>query len=183
MMAVIDIRGTNGSGKSWIMRQLLHQYDYTLHQNASGKITHYVLPDLQAIVLGKYTDTGGGCDGFKGGVREVDLLLRSLAPKHKNVFLEGIMVSHLYQRFVDLANDLTNYKFLFLSTPLTVCVQRVLARRRAKGNNKPFDMHKNLVPDYTRTKYRVRRRLRDAGYYVKMIDYHDPIPHVLKELD
>lgn len=181
-MAVIDVRGTNGSGKTWIMRQLLLQHKHTTIEEG-GKVIGYSLPSIKGVIIGRYTDTGGGCDGFKEGVVQVDEIVRRLHPQYKNLLLEGIMVSHLYERFHNLATDLGNYKFMFLDTPIKLCIERVKARRLAKGNIKPFDPIKNLIPDYKRTKYRVRQRMTDAGHHVRLINHLDPLPQITKELD
>lgn len=180
-MAVLDIRGTNGSGKTWIMRQLLAQGAH-LPIEENGKCIGYSLGEGIAIV-GRYTKTGGGCDGLKGGVVEVERVVRQLHPQYRHLLLEGIMVSHLYERFHKLALELGDYRFLFLNTPLKTCIARVRARRWAKGNRKPFDPKKNLVKDYERTWHRVRGRMVEAGHKVVVLNWKDPLPQVLRELE
>ena len=179
-MAVLDIRGTNGSGKTWIMRQLLAKLPHE-PLGKFGKHIGYGLAGDIAIV-GRYTETGGGCDGLKGGVVEVERIVRKLHPQYRHLLLEGIMVSHLYKRFHKLALDLGDYRFLFLNTPLKTCIGRVRARRWAKGNHKPFDPRKNLVKDYERTWHRVRGRMLGAGHKVIVLNWKDPLPQVTKEL-
>jgi hypothetical protein len=180
-MTVLDVRGTNGSGKSWIMRQLLTGFGHSVIKD-NGVHIGYSLASLHCAIIGRYTETGGGCDGFKGGVVEVERIVRQLHPQYTHLLLEGIMVSHLYERFHNLALDLGDYQFLFLNTPIETCIERVRARRRAKGNHKPFDPQKNLVKDYDRTWNRVRNRMISAKHKVVVLNWKDPMPQVLESL-
>ena len=178
---ILDIRGTNGSGKSWVVSQLLEVgFNYPILEN--GKQIGSIVPSLDLCVVGKYTETGGGCDGLRGGVVEVERLVRLLHRRHGNMVLEGIMVSQLFGRFERLARELHDYRFLFLDTPLEVCIERVKARRLTKGNTKPFDPEKNLVRDFNRTRFIVKGKLERAGHTVKMLDWRNPFDAVLKEL-
>src|SRR5690606_34851729 len=139
---ILDIRGTHGSGKSTCVRMLLDHYSGWDHPILEeGEHIGYELPDVDAAVVARYTDTGGGCDAVRGGPKEVVRRVRTLFRQHRHVVLEGILVAHTFQRYADLADELgrDSYLFMFLNTPLRNCIARVRGRRVVKGNTKPFN--------------------------------------------
>jgi len=178
-MTVIDIRGTHGSGKSWCMHQLLDQYE---HQpiTEEGKHIGYTLPDLEAALVGKYATVTGGCDGV-GTADEVVRRVRLFASQYRYVLLEGILVSHSFKRYHELALEVGDYRWLFMSTPLRNCIARVRARRRARGNLKPLSPH-NVIKDHVSVWTNIQRKARDAGHRVVVVPWRDPLPTVLHEL-
>jgi hypothetical protein len=176
---IVDIRGTHGSGKSWIVHQLL---DGPVDQiNEDDKLIGYYRPGLELAVVGKYESECGGCDGV-GSADEVCRRVRMFAATYTNVVLEGILVAHTFKRYSALAtevtqNELDNYVFCFLNTPLKKCISRVRTRRRAKGNRKEFDP-RNVINDYKNIWHGVRKKCMEAGHRVVVLDYRDPLPAV-----
>ena len=116
-MVVIDIRGANGSGKSYLVHSLLKS---TKHQSIMGiardkdgkslgrKHLGYYLPRYNTSVLGKYDNVCGGCDGV-GSPNEVVRRVKLFVKKHRHVVLEGILVAHTWKRYYDLSQHLANY--------------------------------------------------------------------------
>lgn len=191
---IIDIRGTNGSGKSWIVHQLLNKYgheviyedgqDTTEWSAKLGKQIGVYMPKIDAAAIGRYWFTCGGCDGIKKP-EEMVRRVRKFAAKYRYVFVEGLLVSHAYKRYATLASELLadgyEYKFLFLDTPLKTCIKRVEDRRKAKGKLAPLDP-KYLVADYYKIWDVVRGKCYAAGYDVIELDHKNPMPAVLKLL-
>ena len=71
---IIDIRGTHGSGKSHIMRNLVTEYKNVPLQGETyagnkhhKRLDHlgYYFPKWDAVLIGKYESVCGGCDGVK----------------------------------------------------------------------------------------------------------------------
>lgn len=165
---IIDIRGTNGSGKSYPVHQLLKNHDHQV----MDLITPYevidltIIPSLQTTIIGKYTTACGGADG----VTKQDAItwaLKHLYPNYKTVIVEGSIVASVYKRWRDLAVELgkPNYLFAFMQTPLEVCIQSVVSRRLAAGNAKQFDPEKTLVPRFEAIQ-RIYTRLWDEGGFL-----------------
>jgi hypothetical protein len=185
-MAVLDIRGTNGSGKSWIMHQLLDKYSHlcnNVYRSGKSLPVGYSLgykPHFSLGIIGRYNSVSGGCDAV-GGPEEVVSRVKMFDKLHDYVLLEGLLVSHTFKRYSQLASELEDYRFLFLDTPLKVCIRRVRSRRLARGNTKPFNPQ-NVIKDYNQIWVRTHRNLRDAGHTVKVLDWKDPLPQVLQEL-
>lgn len=181
-MTVLDCRGTHGSGKSYLAHSLLKMGNTPITGEAYGKQDQhlgYFIPRLQCALLGKYATGCGGCDGIKTP-EEVVRRVKLFSSRYKFVMLEGILVSHTFQRYNDLANELQDYRFLFLDTPLETCISRVVARRKAKGNDKPLDP-KNITKDWHCIWGKVRQKMIDAGQIVKVLPHKTSLETLLKE--
>lgn len=176
---IFDIRGTHGSGKSWVVRQILDRLD-AIPIVENGVHLGYHLPPVDAAVLGRYETECGGCDGIKTA-DEVVRRVRVFHGRYRHVLLEGILVSHTFKRYAALAKELGNYTFFFLDTPLNSCVARVKHRRREAGNHKPLDP-KNVVKDWHGVWERVRGQCVASGLRVEILDHSDPIPPLLERL-
>lgn len=188
---IIDIRGTHGSGKSWVMHQLLKKFD---HEAITGYCEHkqkemtlgYYLPEPDAAIIGRYSNQCGGCDGV-GSAGEVCRRVRMFSKQYERVLLEGILVAHTFKRYSELAEEIEEdptqvYKFLFLDTPLEVCIERVKARRIERGNTKEFDP-KNVIHDYRSIWERTRKKMQDSEHYVVEVPYKKSLQTVLKEME
>lgn len=166
---ILDIRGTNGSGKSYIPHRLIQEFDHAEWHNEWNQHTGYYLKDLNLYILGRYKTICGGCDGIKSPT-EICYYLKQLFAMRGRVLYEGITVSHTFRRYSALAEKHGgDYRFIFLDTPRDVCEERVRARRLAKGNMKLFDPT-HLNSDF----YQVRRTaesLHKAGRTVIWIDH------------
>lgn len=179
-MAVLDIRGTHGSGKSWIVHQLLehHHVQPILEEN---KQIGYSLSDLDAAIVGRYKNVCGGCDGV-GSADEIVRRVRLFNSMYKCVIIEGILVSHTFRRYSSLAEEIGDYTFLFLNTPLRNCIARTRGRRRRAGNTKPLNPV-NIVSNWYGVWQRVRTKCLEANHRVVILPWQDPMPVVHKELN
>lgn len=153
MNHIINIRGTNGSGKTTtaraIMSRLQHYKDYT---TANGVFTHlYKTPAGDVVAfIGKYEGAvTGGTDRVKN-VRDLVEACRELAP-HCHIVMEGLLLSGLQQLTKDIVDACVGeaqFHALTLDTPKEQCIEQTMKRRALAGNDKPFDPGKSLVPKY-----------------------------------
>ena len=131
---IINIRGTNGSGKTWTVRQLINAYAAT--PIMCGKyIEGYQCGG--ARVVGRYDRPSGGCDAIKTQ-DEVCNLVRSYSA-HGPVIFEGLLVSGIFDRYRKLSSEYIDYRWVFLNTPLDICLGNISARRMQVGKSKEFD--------------------------------------------
>lgn len=194
-MPVFDLRGTHGSGKSHLVHTLLRRYGnrpilgegtrsgYTpkrkgLPGGASREILGHHAHRLGLAVVGPYTKVCGGCDAVRTQ-DEVCRRVRLFSQEYPRVMLEGILVAHTYSRYLALARELGDYTFLFLDTPLGVCIARVKARRLERGNMKPLDP-KNVVRDHERVHNVLPGLFRGAGLRVVILDWQDATGQALE---
>ena len=144
MNCIIKLHGTSGSGKTTVARELmkLDPQPRTLLNVANRKPEAYevAIPGLKDLlyILGPYTATCGGLDSLSDVNDHIRLLEHYGNIGH--VFYEGLLGSEYYGRIGKVSEQFGNrHIFAFLDTPIDVCLQRVQARRLAKGNTKPLN--------------------------------------------
>ncbi len=111
MSVIVNVRGTNGSGKSTAVTRYMEviRVEEELKQGG-GKTWAYRLRN-GVSVLGRYTTACGGCDtvktfaDLKAGVTE----LASFGP----VLFEGVLWSTCFTPSVELAQSLPQHHFIF----------------------------------------------------------------------
>lgn len=187
-MAIIDIRGGNGSGKSFIMHKLLQENENEfIIEDDTGKHLGYFLPEYDAAIIGKYKSVCGGCDGV-GGPGEVVRRIRLFSENYTHTLLEGIIVSHAYKRYRELALELAdrNYNFLFLDTPIETCLKRVHKRRQEKENrtgNKPRELYEQGIYDEYNKMVRIWNKMVEAEeLQFEALDHKKPMERVYELL-
>jgi hypothetical protein len=165
---VINIRGTNASGKSTIARQLLTDFTATKIFGVLGpkhpEAYTLSVPGVRqpVFILGPYPHRGntGGCDR----VQPYDLILLLLdkySPRG-HILFEGSLVSDNYGQIGEwLAARGRDAVVLFLDTPLDVCLERLRARTANAGV-------KHIAKRYEAIK-RVRLKFLDMGK-VRVVD-------------
>lgn len=188
MSNIIAIRGTNGSGKSSVVRALIARL---------GKPTPFLFDGEEAgyrckygsqtiFVLGKYKTACGGLDAsfsYKGAADDVLLCLDLLAEKG-HVVCEGViaMSSYGFGRLARFANNQrakgNNVIFARLDTPAELCLKRVRARRKEARNKKLFDPEK-LAEKYASV-LRSQEKLREAGYDARILPHEEPLQTLLR---
>lgn len=178
---IINIRGTNGSGKSTVMTKMMKKFGSTPLIGQDGKVWAYQVHfEPEFYILGRYDTPTGGCDVIST-MNEVEAGIRRLANKG-HVLFEGIIISTLAGRWVKLAESMPNAKFIFatLDTALETCIAQVKKRRKETGNNKPFDP-KNLIAKYRAVKG-AHKNLKKAGLDVRRISHELPTNVVINYL-
>lgn len=130
---IIQICGTNGSGKSTIVDKVMAAAAdvQAVDDDDTGKIRGYemAVSGQPLIVVGKYHKiTARGCDAIKDRDYNLETVRKShLAGYH--VLFEGIrMMSHT--RGIDFFRGLgyQNVTLLLLDTPVETCISEILAR-------------------------------------------------------
>ena len=132
--------------------------------------------DEPVIVVGPYRTQCGGCDA----IPTQDLVceaVRQAARRSPYVFFEGLLVSGIYARYQALSDELKaqghRYVWGIYSTPLSVCLERVYARKPIK---------EELVAMKLRGVESAERKAKAAGEEVVSIPYKRPFSTVLKAL-
>lgn len=173
-MLSLDIRGTNGSGKSHIIHTLLCKYKFMTLKNREGKSRPwgYYLGALNLYIIGSYENVSGGCDGICDQ-EEVEARVTEALNEGHNVVFEGLLVSGIFGRWNDYARrmEVRGHKVIiaFMDTPEEVCIARVIQRRLERGNNKSYDPI-NLTKK-NRSVKSARRRFQADGRCVVDVPY------------
>jgi predicted kinase len=182
MSKVINLRGTSGSGKSFIVREMMSRYPDVERHHVSIRKQPYAYtcrrPDGKSLyVVGHYETACGGADTiskefeFEGVVRNgmelVYAMVESAASKGHDVIFEGLIVASDVKRCIDLKN---RYDLLVirLTTSIEECGRSIQARRDAKGDERPLSLRN------TELKYRALLpqaiHFKDAGVNYRAID-------------
>lgn len=136
---VFDVRGTNGSGKSTLVREVLKRWDNKLVLDE--EIPYHYVYGLNLCVLGRYDMKGSGIDNVKGSDRIQEFMWKLL--ENHSILIEGVIVSHVFKRWNDMALEAENkgcaYKFYHLDVPIDKAIDRVKDRREKAGKEREYD--------------------------------------------
>lgn len=128
----VNIRGTSGSGKSYIVHSLLKEFDTIttpLHMEGRKRPWGYKVGlRSPVIIMGHYETACGGCDTLPN----MDFIFEKVSEQAKkgyHVLFEGVLVSEERKRSIML-EDLLIVK---LSTPVEECLKSINKRRREKN--------------------------------------------------
>jgi thymidylate kinase len=191
---IINIRGTSGSGKSSLVRDLMSAAEDTepiqpsAYPYTGKQVIGYGLDGLDTFdqrdvhVVGRYETPCGGCDGIKTQDEVCQRVRRMSRMGH--VVFEGLLISHIYGRYKALHEELATpnqpYLWFFLDTPLDICLSRVQARRASAGNDKPLD------PTNTTQKWldarRVFAKAEQDGLAPRWLNWERPLDAILEVL-
>lgn len=152
---IINIRGTSGSGKSTLVKKIMGLYKHKLtiksqDPKAKRPIGYLLSNDNKKwlAVVGHYEIACGGCDTIKTYAEVMSKVTEAHELGH-DVLFEGAVLTTLWKPFVELHEGGYPLEIISLSTPLPVCLESVMERRRAKSG----DDAKPLNPKTTTGKF------------------------------
>lgn len=132
---LFQLRGTSGSGKTYIVNRLMSKFEFSeIHKD--GKIIGYYCEELNLFLVGSYERTCGGCDTIKTQDEICRRITKGLK-REWNVLFEGLLPSHLAERYAKVyrwceKRDIP-VRYYFLDTPVEVCQENVQKRRIRDG--------------------------------------------------
>jgi hypothetical protein len=188
MSTIVAIKGTNGSGKSSVVRTLIAHLGKAATLRFNNKEAGYRCKyrEQALFVLGKYKSACGGLDSsfsYPGAADDVLICLDALAAKG-HVVCEGVIAISSYgfdrvTRFADQQKKKGRHViFARLDTPAELCIDRVHQRRSEAGNRKPFNPEK-LLHKYESV-LRSQEKLRGAGYDTRILPNEEPLQTLLR---
>ena len=136
---ILKLGGGNGSGKSSLARVLLGTAPVPFYDDlVPGKVAGYTceFEGIKIRVLGRYESACGGVDA----IGKIDKWL-PLVEKYSTdttvdaLFFEGILSGQTFGRCGEFSNtQVGRWLYAVVDAPVEVCLERILERRRAKGN-------------------------------------------------
>ena len=193
MSIILNIRGTNGSGKSTAMRLLMERLGKGTPFQIDGKEAGYRFRRPGAtdvLVLGKYATACGGLDAsfsYPGAADDVIFFLDELAGKG-NVVAEGVVamgsygIGRLHDFAVKQEAKGNTVIFALMDTPLETCIARCEKRRAEKAAAKGKEA-KPLNPENLKSKWESNHKdigkLQGLGLDCRMIPHLDPLPSLI----
>lgn len=181
---ILRIAGTFGSGKTTAVREFLNNYPCQVLMSGN-KIAGYRL-DLTSVgvtepvfVVGKYDNTCGGTDAIKTQAEIAEKIMKAHPLGH--VIYEGALVSAsgLAGQVTQAVHPTGCDAYVFLDTPQDKCIERVIGRRAAAGNEKEFDP-KNLIDKFESVVNCYKNLRKEGSYDVRLIDHNNPHPAILE---
>jgi len=179
---IIQLRGCNGSGKTHAVRAFIERLPSEPVGGKPSKPAGYRIDatswgiQTPIYVVGSYENACGGLDGVSYPEHGPRILQ---AAEHGHVLAEGLLASKTGvkgQLIAALRGH--NVIYGFLDTPWEVCLERVLARRAAAGNDKPFDPEKTMRGAFKGCR-RAEELLVEAGEFdVRRIDHTRAVAQV-----
>jgi hypothetical protein len=179
---IIVIRGTNGSGKSYAMRQILKKKStIVLFAEEQSQVIRLAGVAQPILVIGPYTDgrSMGGCDCIRQPSKIYDLIMWA-ANRQYHALLEGVVLATKpYLRFYKDGHDV---RYAFFDPPLAQCLANIRKRQAKKGQTV------RVSRDAMQSKLnRAREMYADAdwmGMIVKRFPdpSRDAVPWILKQL-
>lgn len=145
---IINIRGTSGSGKTTLVKNIMTRYKTKLtirntqDPKAKRPIGYMLSNDNKKwlCVVGHYEIACGGCDTIKTPAEIVARVMEAHDLGH-DVLFEGAMISTLWKQFADLHSQGYPIEIISLNTPLQVCLDSIMERRRAKSGDKALPLN------------------------------------------
>ena len=170
---VFNPRGTSGSGKTHLVKSLISHFGIKTRFLKPGtkRTNGYVLRN-DTYVMGSYEITCGGADTIKTQDEVCQRVLKA-SKKYSHVIFEGVLVSDVFGRYLDLSKNVQPgavYVWAILDTPLELCIKRVIERRVARGNDKPFDPKKHTIPRYEKVQRGLKKAINE-GQLVVLLDH------------
>lgn len=164
---LLNLRASNGGGKSTIVRRLIETAvkKQPIYGLLGPRIPEGYELRVQGVkkpvyVLGGYDLPTGGCDLVQPYDLVLDLLRKYAAKGH--VVFEGVLISSSYGRVGALMEEWGQEAVMaFLDTPLETCIRNVEVRRKARGDERPFNPA-NLTSKYNSI-LKNRERIAAAG--------------------
>jgi hypothetical protein len=188
MSTIVNLRGTSGAGKSTVVHTLLKMYPNKAVQFFGAKHNRPLVYEVQIqhdrrplFIVGPYKTQCGGCDAITGYQNVLPPLLDSYA-KLGDILFEGLLISGGYgsvgQALGELEKKGHESIFALLDTPLELCLERVNARRTARGVLDPVN------PRNTEQKYKAAHASQvnidnKYGHRCEMVRHTHPVKDVL----
>lgn len=160
---IIQIRGTSGSGKTWVMRQMFLSRKFEpIYTTGRKKPVAYMNVDDQIYIMGHYESPCGGCDNIGSAAEVYNTIQAMRLPLFPTILCEGLLLSEDVKWTSKLAEG-TKVKTLFLTTPVEQCLDQIRSRRKEAGNEKELKTHNTT--NRVAVIERARVRLEEAGVY------------------
>ena len=177
---ILNIRGTNGSGKSSIVMSMLDDPDmYVISKPYQGKSRNIatVFPQYGWVALGTYFNKTGGMDCFPNNelTKKAFWYVLKKFPQY-NLVMEGIISSTIFSTYEQLFREAekkysdVRVVVLRLVPPVEECLKRIQKRNGGKP------IKEDLVADKYKMIERACNKFKTAGIKVLTWDNTRPIP-------
>lgn len=138
---LVNLRGTNGSGKSSVPFSFIHNdpdtFELTYEYNRKPRVIATVCPNEKWLFLGSYKNKCGGLDCYKTQEQTADAL-KMVWKLPYNILMEGVISSTIFSTYAELFKSVNqnNERDVVIATllpGLQTCLDRVQKRNGGKA--------------------------------------------------
>jgi hypothetical protein len=178
---IINLRGSNASGKTSAAREIIRRSGaLPIRLKPGARPLGYAAgPPYPVTVVGSYENACGGCDTIRT-VAEMLRRVERAAALGQHVLFEGILISTTFGAIGEWARGRPDVVFMFLDTPLEVCLDR-LDRRRAESGRASKPLNLDNVKAKWEQNARLLNRFRAEGLRAKIAPHADPAGAIWRE--
>jgi cytidylate kinase len=175
---IINIRGTNGSGKTTVVKSFLKNYPTREIYGALGPkrpVAYEVTIKAKRplYVIGPYVSSTGGLDALPYKIQETIDTLLTKYEKLGNLLFEGVVVSTTFGALGGwMAQRQDKVIVAYLDTPLEVCMNSLAARESVKRGTKNVLTKFKVIP-------RTQALMNAAGIRTETISRENAVERIL----
>jgi hypothetical protein len=209
-MTIVNVRGTNGSGKSTAVRGVMdslydvhslfiepdhnHPLGYTgffgsnessitWPKGTSVGVTEQGYSCLS--IIGPYKTACGGCDAIKTQAEVKHLIEYQTFVAQTNILFEGVLISTIFGPWLEFSQMMrahdVQFVWAFLDTPLEVCFERIRKRQEASARG-VREIRKDQVQGKWEGQLRIRDKAQAAGETVVILSHSGDPARQIREL-
>ena len=170
-MKVIQIRGSNGAGKTTIAREVVKRNNLEIQSiNVNGRETFISTnKDHSIVVLGRYDKKTGGCDLYANTEHVKSTIMWVIVNlKPRLIIFEGMIYSLSYKFASEMSNFVKKYNYDYVALSLYTDPEVVLERIYKRNGGK--SINEQLVLDKIKFVSNSHIKLVNNGYNSKMIN-------------
>lgn len=171
---ILNIRGANGSGKTTLAKKFIYpdSREVALCTNLKPKrqpayITGMLSAEKGMCLVGSYKTACGGMDAIPN-FGTAFAAIRGAEQVACNVICEGVLASTVYGSWAEFASSVTDFAFVYMTTPLEECLRRIQIRNGGKP------IKEKLVKDKIKAVAGTRAKALAAGHLVYDLPYEFP---------
>jgi predicted ABC-type ATPase len=140
LRVLVNIRGTNGAGKSTIPLSMMDDPKMGVIGIEGGKRPYLtIFPTYGWIALGTYFNKTGGLDTYRTNEETRQALFAALEYTEMDILMEGVIASTVKSTYMNLFKDIQfsvgkARKIMIVSfiPPIEVCLERIYQRNGGK---------------------------------------------------
>lgn len=175
---IVQIRGTSGSGKSHIVREVMARFPerQEVYREGRKQPIYYLLDNgiRPLVVPGHYNRPCGGCDTIKTN-EETFGIVAAAHLAGRNCLFEGIMAQDAALSWMEPIKELPHL-IIGLTTPIEECLAGIQQRRDARGDTRP--LNPNNTVNRARSQERALDKLSGLGFKVERLSREEALSRV-----
>lgn len=175
---IVQIRGTSGAGKSYIVRDIMARFsdkEEVFREGRKQPIKYILYNGIRSLVVpGHYNRPCGGCDTIKTNEETFGIVMDA-ARDDQNVLFEGIMAQDAALKWMEPIKEFPHL-IVGLTTPIEECLAGIQQRRDGRGDTRP--LNPNNTVNRARSQERALDKLLGMGFKVERLGREEALARI-----